>query len=521
MQKKKEANMTPDALQQRCQQIVTSPVLSPEQKRHFLALEAENNLPYPTLAPEARQALEAGFICDMFEGHAPYKPRYVLPDYAMFLKQGSEWLELEGAKDLDDALSLLTILYHHVPSVTGMPVYLGHLDTLLQPYVRILTQQEIDIRIKRFWRYLDRTLPDAFTHVNIGPAGGPVTRAILRADAELKQVSPNLTFIYDPEITPDDLLLEVASNICECSKPHIANGPINDKIFTKKGFGVVSCYNSLPLAGGGSTLVRLNLKAIAEKSETPETFFTRTLPYYCQQQIAIINARCDFLYQLSGFFENSFLVKEGLIDPDRFVPMFGMYGLAEAVNVLCEKAGITGRYGKDQQANALGYRISEQLATFVENTPVRYGWKQRALLHAQSGISSDVGTTPGARLPYGEEPDPISHLLAVAPHHQHYHAGISDILTLDETIKRNPQAVVELCLGAFRAGMREFSANISGNDLVRVTGYMVRLSDLEKYRAEGSRTNTTWLGEEAARNTRILERQPRVISHEQQMRFSQ
>ena len=28
------------------------------------------------------------------------------------------------------------------------------------------------------------------------------------------------------------------------------------------------------------------------------------------------------------------------------------------------------------------------------------------------------------------------------------------------------------------------------------------------------------LGEEAARNTRILERQPRVISHEQQMRFS-
>jgi len=521
MQKKKEANMTPDAQQQRCQQIVTSPVLSPEQKRHFLALEAENNLPYPTLAPEARQALEAGFICDMFEGHAPYKPRYVLPDYAMFLKQGSEWLELEGAKDLDDALSLLTILYHHVPSVTGMPVYLGHLDTLLQPYVRILTQQEIDFRIKRFWRYLDRTLPDAFTHVNIGPADGPVTRAILRADADLKQVSPNLTFIYDPEITPDDLLLEVASNICECSKPHIANGPVNDKIFTKKGFGVVSCYNSLPLAGGGSTLVRLNLKAIAEKSETPEAFFTRTLPYYCQQQIAIINARCDFLYQLSGFFENSFLVKEGLIDPDRFVPMFGMYGLAEAVNVLCEKAGITGRYGKDQQANALGYRISEQLATFVENTPVRYGWKQRALLHAQSGISSDVGTTPGARLPYGEEPDPISHLLAVAPHHQHYHAGISDILTLDETIKRNPQAVVELCLGAFRAGMREFSANIAGNDLVRVTGYMVRLSDLEKYRAEGSRTNTTWLGEEAARNTRILERQPRVISHEQQMRFSQ
>lgn len=72
-----------------------------------------------------------------------------------------------------------------------------------------------------------------------------------------------------------------------------------------------------------------------------------------------------------------------------------------------------------------------------------------------------------------------------------YHAGISDILTLDETIKRNPQALVQLCLGAFKAGMREFTANVSGNDLVRVTGYMVRLSDLAKFRAEGSRTNTT------------------------------
>lgn len=93
---------------------------------------------------------------------------------------------LEGAKDLDDALSLLTILYHHVPSVTSMPVYLGQLDALLQPYVRILTQDEIDIRIKRFWRYLDRTLPDAFMHANIGPSDSPITRAILRADAELE-----------------------------------------------------------------------------------------------------------------------------------------------------------------------------------------------------------------------------------------------------------------------------------------------------------------------------------------------
>lgn len=175
----------------------------------------------------------------------------------------------------------------------------------MQPYVRILTQDEIDIRIKRFWRYLDRTLPNAFMHANIGPSDSPITRAILRADAELKQVSPNLTFIYDPEITPDDLLLEVAKNICECSKPHIANGPVHDKIFTK---GLRDCelLQLTAAGGGGSTLVRLNLKAIAERSESLDDFFTRTLPHYCQQQIAIIDARCEFLYQQSHFFENSF-----------------------------------------------------------------------------------------------------------------------------------------------------------------------------------------------------------------------
>jgi len=74
--------------QSRCRDIVTSRTLTPAQKRHFLALEAENTLPYPTLPEEARAALEEGTICDMFEGHAPYKPRYVLPDYAKFLANG-------------------------------------------------------------------------------------------------------------------------------------------------------------------------------------------------------------------------------------------------------------------------------------------------------------------------------------------------------------------------------------------------------------------------------------------------
>ncbi len=49
--------MTEQSVIQRCQQIVENPTLSPEQKRHFLALEAENMLPYPTLSNEASLVL--------------------------------------------------------------------------------------------------------------------------------------------------------------------------------------------------------------------------------------------------------------------------------------------------------------------------------------------------------------------------------------------------------------------------------------------------------------------------------
>jgi len=63
-------------------------------------------------------------------------------------------------------------------------------------------------------------------------------------------------------------------------------------------------------------------------------------------------------------------------------------------------------------------------------------------------------------------------------------------------------------------GYREFTANVASNDLVRVTGYMVKLSDIATFDAQGSRTNTTFLGAEAAKNTGILERKPRVAALE-------
>ncbi|MGL4475648.1 MAG: glycyl radical enzyme domain-containing protein, partial [Shewanella sp.] len=293
------------------EKIITNANLSAKQKSQWLALEAEGMMPYPCDDQKVLAAMNAGVICDMFEGNAPFKPRYVLPDYQVLLTQGSEYLELAPATDFDDAINLLTIIYHHVPSVTGIPVFLGHLDSLLMPYVGELTAEQVYTKLRRFWIMLDRTLPDAFMHVNIGPSDNLVCRTILTIDAELKQIAPNLTFYYDQQVTPDDLLLQACANIAECSKPHIANTPMHNQVFGEGRFGIVSCYNALPLAGGANTLVRLNLKELALLATSRDDFFTNLLPDYSERVFSLMAARSAYLHEKSGFF-NSFLVTEGL-----------------------------------------------------------------------------------------------------------------------------------------------------------------------------------------------------------------
>ena len=494
--------------------IANDSTLSPAQKRHFLSLEAENMLPYPTLDAETQEALDQRVICDMYEGHAPYRPRYVLPDYSIVLEQGSEYLELPVPTTLDEAINTLMIAYHHVPSVTGIPVYIGRLDHLLLPFCDGVSDEDLYEKIKLFWRYLDRTLPDAFMHANIGPTDNRVARAILRVDAELRQTAPNLTFLYDPRASSDEILAIASNNIIACCKPHIANHPVHAAAFDERGYGIVSCYNVLPIAGGASTLTRINLKEVALRSSSEEDFFARQLPRYADLNFRLTQARIDYLFNESNFFQ-SFLVAERWIEPDRFTAMFGVFAMAEAVNALQAIEARPGRYGFDEEANSLGYRISRVLSESVNERPLSNAWRGRALLHSQAGLSDDIETTPGVRIPYGTEPDPVTHVEALSPHHQYYPSGISEILTVDESVTNNPEAIQQLCKGAFARGFREFTVNVASNDLVRVTGYMVRLSDIKKFNAQqGSRTNTTVLGAEAADVTGILDRKPRVVGNE-------
>jgi hypothetical protein len=118
-------------------------------------------------------------IHDLFEGPAPYRPRYTLPDYAISLKNGSAYLELPPATTLDEALSSLMILWHNTPTITGFPVWIGDIDALLEPYVADIPDDILRQRLKVFWRMVDRMFPDGFCHANIGPKDSRVGRIIL------------------------------------------------------------------------------------------------------------------------------------------------------------------------------------------------------------------------------------------------------------------------------------------------------------------------------------------------------
>ena len=103
----------------------------------------------------------------------------------------------------------------------------------------------------------------------------------------------------------------------------------------------------------------------------------------------------------------------------------------------------------------------------------------------------------------------------MAPHHRLFQAGVSDVLAFDDTARRNPQAVVDVIRGAFAVGMRDFTFNLDSNDFVRITGYLVRKSDLARIEVEGARHGSDFLAAGSMTNSHLAGRVPkRVISGE-------
>lgn len=494
---------------------VTDPNLTYRQRVQALAGLAENLLEPPPVSRACRAAVDCGIVCDMHEGNAPYRPRYTLPDYAKLLANGSDFLELPPARDLDDALAHLLIAYANVPSITGYPVYFGDLDTLLLPYVDGIDDDALLARLRRFWLSLDRMFPDAFAHTDLSPVDNRVARAILRLERELLQVVPNITLKVDPDRTSDDYLLDAVRTVFACGKPHFVNDPMM-RADLGDDYAAVSCYNSLRIGGGSHTLVRINLKeSVLACANGVDSYLAFVLPEHLELTAELMDSRIRYLVDDAGFFETDWLAREGLLSLDRFSAMFGIYGLAEATNLLMARSGSVGTYGHDADADDLAFRITSAISAWVRQRPMPYcaGGGGRALLHSQAGIDLDIDVTAGTRIPVGTEPPLLQHLRTVARHHRLFPAGISDVLSFDETAERNPQAVVDVIRGAFASGMRDFTFNLDSNDFIRITGYLVRKSDLA--RMPGARHGSDLLAAGSVAGSHVDQRAvKRVISGE-------
>lgn len=505
-----------NATREQILEIIKSPTLTHEQKLTNLANQADSLMEVLDL-PEGLDELlntdiETKCICDLSEGHAPVRPRYIVPDYAKFMKEGCSFLQLPPPADLLEALNSLLIFYKHVPSVTNYPVYVGQLDELLEPFMDGVDDAQAKRLLKMFMTHVDRTVLDSFSHADIGPKATRAGRLLLEVEAELEHAVPNLTLKYEEGVTDDDFALAAVNCALHSAKPSFANHAMFKKELTEN-YVIASCYNGLPLGGGSYTLCRLILGNIAKRAENIQDFKEKQLPYVLDIMARYMDARIKFEVEESGFFENNFLAKEGFIHRDRFTAMFGMVGMAECVDILLQKEGKEGRFGHDKAADDLGVEIMEIIKDFNDHhvNPYCEVTGGHFLLHAQVGLADDVNVTPGTRIPIGEEPEElVDHLLVLSRFHKYFPSGTGDIFPIDVTVHKNPEFVLDIVKGAFRKDLRYLSFYSSDSDVIRVTGYLVKRSEMEKLdQGRAVLQNTTGLGLGASKNGHILERKIR------------
>lgn len=492
-------------------EIISNPALTHEQATNNLAalVTAKGERIKPSASFD--KLLKKGMVCEQNETRLLYAPRYILPDYEMLMQEGCDFLRLPPPQDLRQAVECLKIFYRYIPSVTHYPVYLGSVDKLLEPFI----DNEINARqiIKEFLFSISRLIPDSYCHMNIGPEPTNAGRYILDAEIEMQQASPSITMLYDSDITPDDYAQQAVTCALLCAKPSFAN----HKIYSSehdKAYGIASCYNALRVGGGSFSLSRIMLNGVAENSANVDSFFHELLPETMQNLCEFMEEKVQFLVEESHFFKSNFLVEEGFVRLDDFTSMIGVVGLNECVNILQRKQGKEGRYGHDEEADKLGHEILQAVSEHLNQFTSKYcaATGHRFVLHGQVGINSDINISPAARIAIGDEPPLHDHLRHAASFHSYFPSGTGDIFPFDRTANENPTAVVDLIKGAFSLGMRYFSTYSNDGDVVRITGYLVKKSDMKKLANDQAvlQANAIWgLGE--VRNSRVLDRKERSL----------
>lgn len=460
---------------------ITNRHLNYHQKLNALCACAENTLPMLDMDETFRYYYENGGIDDLNEGHAPYRGRYVMVDFEKFVWQGSKFLKIDPPKTLDELIWALEILYNYIPSITTKPVYLGNLDKLIDPFLNGMNDEEIIPRLERILGYINRVIANAYSHANLGPEATRAGYLLLECEQRLQLDVPNFTLKYDADITPDDFAEKAILCSLACGNPAICNHKVHKDTYSFD-YGISSCYNILPLRGGAYTLNRLVLPKLAALAKDPADFLDNVLPKACKALADYMNARVTFLVEKSGFFETDFLVQEGLVERERFVGMFGVAGLCDCVNNLLADKGY--RYGHDAQADTLAEQIMTVISNFVASYPAKYSELSGGhfLLHAQAGLAQDVGVTSGVRIVVGDEPaNLLDHLRHSARFHKFFPTGCSDIFPFDATAERNPAGLLDIVKGAFSIGDKYCAFYGADGDMVRITGYLVKKTELEKY----------------------------------------
>ncbi|MGL5978043.1 MAG: YjjI family glycine radical enzyme [Erysipelotrichaceae bacterium] len=502
----------------RAYDIVTNTGLTYQQMMVQLAQLGESSDDHIAFNPAYIQAKADGYLCDLNEGVLPFRPRYICVDFERFFQQGSEFLGLGAPTSLLEATTNLQILYKHIPSITSFPVYLGNLDVLLEPYV---LKTDLDFAkeiLRNFLLQIDRTLTDSFVHANIGPYETVTGKLLLELTEEMQLAIPNLTLKYDAEKTSLDFAMQCAGTMLRTAKPSFAN----DKMFTSEwgeNYAIASCYNGLLIGGGGYTLPRMKLYEIATRAHNIEEFLVDVLPYYVNLQLEFMDQRVRFLVEESAFFKSNFLVTEGLLSQERFTGMFGLVGLAECCNYLLNISDKAKGYGHFDGAHQLGEIIMNKIQTLVyaHKAPYCEASEGHYLLHAQVGIDTDGNNdAPGVRVPIGYEPAMFEQIMVATRFHKYFPTGCGDIFTFDDTWKNSERALVQIIQGAHASGMRYFSGYLGDCDVVRVTGYLVKRSELAKLdRGEQSLNQVSIFGKGARDNASALSRMVQHASNDQ------
>ena len=495
--------------------IIQDPTLTYRQEMYNLARLGENTDNSLRYSDEYYEAKAKGALCDLNEGKMPFRPRYICPDYELLFEKGCEFLALEPPTDLLEAVNVLEIFYCHVPSITSYPVYLGKLDTLLEPFVVKEDRDYAKKVLRLFLRNIDRTQTDSFVHADIGPEDSVTGRLLLELTEEMQLAIPNITLLYDPDRTSEDFALACVKCMLKTAKPSFANHRMFVKEWGER-YAIASCYNGLTIGGGGYTLPRMRLYECSLDANSPEDFLENKLPKYIDLQLEFMDKRVKFIVEESSFFKSNFLVTEGFVKLENFTGMFGVVGLAECCNNLLGIQDVKKGFGMNKEATELGLRIMDVIDKRVAEHVAPYcdAFDHHYRLHAQVGIDTDgLDDSPGTRIPIGAEPPMLEQLEVNEKFHPYFATGTGDIFKFEETYLKTPEAILPIIQGSLANGLRYFSGYLENNDVVRVTGYLVKKSEIEKLRAKKQSLNqVTVFGMGAQDGARALDR--RVQQHE-------